>query len=66
MNFRKLAGKNWKGIEAIDYYDEDETYIVYLKPGWEQEGYGVDSFVIGEDDDMDVIKYQFSLIQRAA
>jgi hypothetical protein len=66
MNFKQLAGKNWKGIEGIDYYSDGEEYMVWLKDGWEQEGYGSTSFVISEEDDIDTVKYQFSLITRVA
>jgi hypothetical protein len=66
MDFKKLAGKNWKGVEGIDYYSDGDEYMVWLKDGWEQEGYGATSFVIGDDDDDDMVAYQFSLIQRVA
>ena len=28
MDFKKLAGKNWKGIMGIDYYSDGEEYMV--------------------------------------
>lgn len=62
----KLGRKYAKAIHAIDYYDDGEEFVVFLKEGWEQEGYGVDSFVVGEDDGEDSIEYQFSLIKRVA
>lgn len=58
----KAAGKNKKAIWAIDECEGD--YLVWLKDGYEQEGYNATSFNIEPDMSFEDIKWNFSLVRK--
>lgn len=58
----KAAGKNAKAIWGIDEAEGD--YLVWLKNGYMQRGYNATSFCLNENDSIEDIKYQFSIVEK--